>query len=326
MSPSKKNKISSSTFRDSLSANLAHKDVNTCKTTASASSNKALPGFISQQVSQSKYFFLRLKPNIKSDLAVVCGGKETCEPGYSIDRSSFAYFALEYVAQGQGTFQSSSGSYPLQSGSVFAYKPDTPHKIYSSPDNPMVKYFVDFTGKQALELIDQNKSAQLHPIKLGQMRWFQDIFDQLIETGSHPSLAIEAHCLLLLKTLMSLLTLDGQTVEQADSISFETFTRCRKYAEQNFITLSTTEKWANMCHVDQAYLSRLFKRFSQKRPYQFLVSLKMDYAAYLLTHRKISSKQVAIEVGIPDPQHFSRVFKQVHGISPRNFLALREAR
>src|SRR5699024_12770245 len=64
------------------------------------------------------YFFLDLKLKQNRELAVACGGREVCEPGYSIKRNRFSYFAIEFVVQGQGTFKVGKDEYPLKKGSV----------------------------------------------------------------------------------------------------------------------------------------------------------------------------------------------------------------
>lgn len=77
---------------------------------------------------------------------------------------------------------------------------------------------------------------------------------------------------------------------------------------------------AEACFVDQAYLSRLFKRFAEESPLHLLTRLKMGKAAELLITRGLLVKQAAEETGFPDPYHFSRVFKRVYGIPPETFI------
>ena len=78
-------------------------------------------------------------------LAVVCGGCEVCQADYAIHRGTFAYTAIEFVAQGRGRLTLAGQSCDLLPGSVFSYAPDVAQDITTDPRQPLVKYFVNFT-------------------------------------------------------------------------------------------------------------------------------------------------------------------------------------
>ena len=68
----------------------------------------------------------------------------------------------------------------------------------------------------------------------------------------------------------------------ADSLAFLTFQNCREHIRAHFRRLRTLEQIARDCHVDTAYVCRLFRRYDHQSPYQFLMRLKMNAAAELL--------------------------------------------
>jgi AraC-like DNA-binding protein len=75
--------------------------------------------------------------------------------------------------------------------------------------------------------------------------------------------------------------------------------------------------------IDHAYLCRLFKQFDTQSPYQYLLNLKMTYAADRFQKTGVLVKKVARELGFVDQFHFTRVFKKVFGIPPQSFKGLR---
>jgi AraC-like DNA-binding protein len=87
--------------------------------------------------------------------------------------------------------------------------------------------------------------------------------------------------------------------------------------------LRTLQQIASECHVNNAYLCRLFRRYDNQTPYQYLLRLKMNFAAECLRQPGVLVKQVAEEAGFADPFHFSRVFTSVFGLSPVAFRGLR---
>jgi AraC-like DNA-binding protein len=66
-------------------------------------------------------------------------------------------------------------------------------------------------------------------------------------------------------------------------------------------------------------MSRLFRRYQGFSPYQYLLRRKMALAAGLLMNPATLVKEAAAQVGFADPYHFSRCFKQVHRIAPKDF-------
>jgi AraC-like DNA-binding protein len=109
----------------------------------------------------------------------------------------------------------------------------------------------------------------------------------------------------------------------APSKAFLTYKNCRQQIKKNFITLNSLQDIAEACVIDPAYLCRLFKRFDTQSPHQYLLNLKMTYAADRFQESGILVKEIAHELGFNDPFHFTRIFKKVFGISPQSFKGLR---
>ena len=56
-----------------------------------------------------------------------------------------------------------------------------------------------------------------------------------------------------------------------------------------------------------------------KSPQEFLISYRMKKAAELLKLTSLSISDIGNAVGYPNQLHFSRAFKHVYGISPRQW-------
>jgi AraC-like DNA-binding protein len=106
--------------------------------------------------------------------------------------------------------------------------------------------------------------------------------------------------------------------------AFATYQRCRKYIEENFLQVHTLREVATACHIDLAYLCRLFQRFGRQSPFQYLQHLRMNRAVDLLQNSNCMVKEVAQELGFSDPYNFSRAFKRVFGVYPGHLLSRRD--
>ena len=65
-------------------------------------------------------------------------------------------------------------------------------------------------------------------------------------------------------------------LEGAETLAFTTYQQCRRHIEQHSLRLRTLEQIASECHVNNAYLCRLFRRYDNQSPYQYLLRLKMN--------------------------------------------------
>lgn len=283
---------------------------------------QAIPEFFSEDVATARRFYLELNPPKSKPLSVVCGGLERCAPGYVISRETFPFFSIEYVARGCGDVKLKGRTFPLQPGRLFSYGPGIPHHITGDANDPLVKYFVDFAGPKAGELL---RSCGLAPGRMTEVypaNALQPLFDELIQAGQRIRYASAGLCLKLLECLALRIAGACSPLEGAETLAFATYQRCRQYIEVHALRLRTLAQIAQECHVNNAYLCRLFRRYEHQSPYQYLLRLKINFAAERLQQPGALVKQVAAEVGFADPFHFSRAFSSVFGLSPVAFRGL----
>lgn len=281
------------------------------------------PAFFSSDVAEARRFYLDLNPPKRQKLAVVCGGVEHCAANYAIHRANFPFYSIEYVTHGSGELKLDGRSHTLQAGRLFSYGPGVPHQITGNAADPFVKYFVDFTGKNAARLL---RSCGLSPGSVKQAfppLVLSPLFDELIESGLNRGQGSAELCVKLLECLALKLSRTNAPVEETETAAFASYQRSRRHIEQNFLRLRTLEEISVECHLHKAYLCRLFRKYDHQSPYQYLLRLKMKHAAEYLRNPGSLVKHATQQVGFTDPFHFSRVFRNLLGVSPSTFRRLR---
>lgn len=280
------------------------------------------PAFFSAQISSARRFCLALDPESPDRLTVACGGCEHCAPDYVVERDEFVYFTIEFVARGSGALSLGAETFSLSPGTLFAYGPGIPHRISSDPRATLVKYFVSMAGMEAESLLRRFGPAPGAVIHTSAPSDILTLFDELIRTGLRGT-AFTAHLsALVLEQIILRIAETSVAHGLAGGAAFATYLRCRQHIEQRWGAISTLDQLAHECQVDPAYVCRLFRRFDQQSPYQYLLRQKMSHAANRLTEKGTSVKQVADELGFSDPFHFSRVFRKVMGMPPGQFARL----
>jgi len=281
------------------------------------------PEYFSPQVSAARRFYLNLNPPKGVPLAIVSGGCEHCAPDYEIHRATFPFYSIEYVLRGRCSLKLKKRNHNLDPGSIFSYGPGVRQDIIADPDDPPVKYFVDFCGSQSRKIL---RLCRLPPGGVSRVfppNEIQNLFDELIRCGQRGSPRSAGLCMRLLECMALIISESRAPQEGVETLSFTTYQQARRHIENKFQRLKTLRQIAQECHVDATYLCRLFQRYDHQSPYQFLMRLKMNLAAEWLQQPGTLVKQVAERAGFGDQFHFSRAFKSVFGIAPDIFRRLR---
>lgn len=285
----------------------------------------AEPKFFSAQIDEAYRFHLKLPPEA-GRLSVLYGGRERCRRDYRVDRKSFRFYSLEFIAAGNCEVSLNGVTHLLGPGSVFTYGPHVRHAIGSRSGDRLVKYFFTFAGKDASKLL---QSCLLSPgtvVRTSAPAAVVSLMDDLIATALRRSVRQVQICTLTLEQIFNRICETSLPVAAVDSRAFATFERCRRHIEAHYLTLQNLAQIASACGINPSYLCRLFQSFSRQSPYQFLTQLKMEAAVKLLHRPGVLVKQVARELGFEDAFHFSRMFRRIHGISPRQLQRLEDFR
>ena len=282
------------------------------------------PSFRSRQVRETRLFFRDLRPRARGPLRVVCGGMERCSPEYRIDRPGFRFPALEFVREGRAVALWRGREVPLGPGSVLAYGPQVPHRIVADAQRPPVKYFVDFTGRDAgallAPMLESGPAACARP----EVVWM--LFEELIRAGAAAGRAADERCAAVLRALLLTLADDLRPAARLGTAAGRrTYLRAREQLERRGLEFRTLGDLARAVGVGAPYLCRLFQAEGAESPWRAIRRVHFARAAECLLRPDLRVKDAAAAIGMADPYQFSRAFKRVYGVSPQAFKRYRGA-
>ena len=79
------------------------------------------------------------------------------------------------------------------------------------------------------------------------------------------------------------------------------------------------EDMAAQCCMSPGRFSHVFRQCVGIPPHAYLSTLRLEKAKELLLYTPDSLNEIAHQIGMPDPNYFSRFFKQATGLSPSAF-------
>ena len=83
--------------------------------------------------------------------------------------------------------------------------------------------------------------------------------------------------------------------------------------------LPTVAWCADNLHLSSNYFGDLVNKYSGRSAQEFIKSAIVDYAKLLLANNSYQVNEIAYKLGFKYPQHFSRLFKHIEGISPSQY-------
>ena len=276
------------------------------------------PGFVAPHIRSGRYIFVEAAG--RSPLALVCAGYEECGPDFVVDRPSFQWHAAELLESGSWEVCHGGRWVSAGAGTILAYGPGQAGGIRATGRGPHGKYFADFRGTAARSELRAAGLSARRVRHLADCRPVADLYEQLLSCAALPPQAQAKVTTAILHALLVRLTAEPDTPPRPAAQRRLVFERCRDYLTTHYASVHGPGAAARACLVGPEYFSRLFREHAGRTPSQFLARLRMHHAARLLQQQSdLTIKAAGLAVGFEDPYHFSRVFKQIHGVAPRDF-------
>lgn len=91
------------------------------------------------------------------------------------------------------------------------------------------------------------------------------------------------------------------------------------FLRENYAEPFNAAQTADAVGLSQSHLRALFEKWVGEPPKRFHTRCRIDQARRLLREQNLSVFEVAFHLGFTDVHHFSRVFKQITGVSPKRY-------
>ncbi|MBN2221555.1 MAG: response regulator [Vallitaleaceae bacterium] len=93
----------------------------------------------------------------------------------------------------------------------------------------------------------------------------------------------------------------------------------KRYMEEHYMENLSLEVMANYIHMNPYYFSSFFKKQTGENYKDYLNRIRMEKAMDLLLSTDKKSYEIAMEVGLNDEKHFSKLFQRYYGLTPAQY-------
>lgn len=271
--------------------------------------------------------FFNIFPNKNFiDLGMFQCGREACTPCHSFGPVTRNHYLFHYVLSGTGTLMADDAkgitqTYSVRSGQGFLIFPEQITTYYADQHSPWEYSWIEFDGLRVKEALSLTDFSLNHPIYHPHSK---DLQEQMVKEMnyiiSHPkesSFHLLGHLYLFFDYFIQ--SAKSTRLTQSSKMSDYYIQEAIHYMEQNFQNDISIEEIAAVCGINRSYLGKIFRNSIGRSPQEFLMNYRMVKATELLKLTTLSIADIGTAVGYGNPLHFSRAFKNIYGVSPREW-------
>ncbi len=260
------------------------------------------------------------------DLGLYQFGREACTPGHSFGPARRNHYLFHYVLSGKGTLysddsQGNSHTYTIRAGEGFMIFPEQVSLYVADMSSPWEYAWVEFDGlrvKHALEGAGFSETEPIYRAKIPELREkLRDEILYIVDHSENSVFELIGHMYLF----MDCLTRSAENAGKVITSRLREFyiREAVAYIENNYQRDMTIEEMADALRLNRSYFGKIFRLSTGKSPQRFLMNYRMIKAAELLAGTERPINEIGQSVGYENPLHFSRAFKTIYGVSPRDW-------
>ncbi len=255
---------------------------------------------------------------LTSGLYPIALGKYLQSDNYQINQQHHEQYSLIYCQSGQGALDYKDKVRTINRGDLVLIPPHQAFSYQAEQDNTV--YWINFAGKLADDFAERLLMKMDDGVAhVGVLSNIIADFDYLLELGSRGYTATNViHAVHLLQQALSFLALQLRTAEFSKATNFdleaiENLMRNNLHQELNLDVL------AHYSQLSKFHFAKKFKELTDTSPIQHFINLKIQQACFQLDNSELTVKSVGESLGYNDPYYFSRLFKKIVGMSPKQY-------
>lgn len=235
-------------------------------------------------------------------------------------RQNLMSYLFFYVKKGSGILNYDGKEYHIHQGDCVLINCQTPYFHQTSEDLWSLNW-IHFYGPTIhsiyLKYTERGGQPVFHPTDLS---CFDALWSHLYDIASSSDFLKDMKINEQLVSLLTLVMEQSRNFE-AKLLSFkqQSLIDVKEYIDANYAKKITLDGLSETFSINKFYLERIFKEQFGVSIIGYLTNIRITHAKQLLRFTDKSVEQIGLECGISPLYYFSRMFKQIEGISPSEY-------
>lgn len=226
-------------------------------------------------------------------------------------------YILIYCTEGSGSIWLGEKEYHLEANDAFCIPRYQGHRYCANQEDPWSILWVHFKGEdtQYYPIEDRNIIKFTSINSMYRMIYFFELLFGVLE-GNYT-----LGNFIYISQVLSLILAEIYYREKWDTTQAQNrnITDVVRYMYKNIHRNLTLDQISQEFELSKSYLNLIFQESTQHSPIDFFINLKMKEACKILRATDLYIYEVAQLVGYSDQYYFSRLFKKVVGMTPKDY-------
>lgn len=218
-------------------------------------------------------------------------------------------YEIIICTKGRGIFNTDDTKINVSPGTIIIVPPSTTH--YTSSDSDCERIYISGEFSQILSIPSTcvfSDNAEGESTFLAKM-----IYRNRFRNNEYITSLINAfiHCIL-------------QNIETDNEINYAIKNIINQITDRFFDSNINISSLLQKSGYSEDYIRAKFKKLTDKTPISFLTEIRISHACFLMDvyKKSLPLAEIAEKCGLTDYVYFSRQFKKVKGMSPREYMTL----
>jgi len=254
----------------------------------------------------------------KNSLYIKSVGRSAYAAGDGWGPGIRSHYLLCYVVKGRATYFLDDKRFDLETGDSFLIPPHRLICIQAHPQYAWEYIKVGFAGDSVDGFIRRTGLYEEPVCRCGSgvdVQGYMEAMERSYGVKPWQRLAAVGHLCGLLSELVRRAWPEKEKLEA----NWDCARLAAEYIIDHYEEPITVEGLADYTAFIHSSLYRKFIKRYGISPKRFLVEFRVQKACCLLRYSNCSVQEIALSVGFEDPFYFSRAFKEIMGVSPRQY-------
>lgn len=255
-------------------------------------------------------------------------------PGWWANRHKHSFFEAHYIVSGTTWTTLNGMEHEINAGELYVMPPGTMHSHMQYNSISHLGFSVRWesgrcnNAEDIRQIWDPREQEELlfgmNAIPTADNGDIYDAMEQLLKAAGKNSKVMELQLsfLKLVLAFASTCSVTGRIMEPAINKSFiesNAVNTAVRFIEENYNQNIEVTDVANSIHLSYSHLSRLFKSYAGKSVNQYINSVRIRKAQYMLKCTDLDIDVIASETGFQSSIYFCSTFKKNTGMSPGQY-------